>query len=65
MSVVLALGLRKLMVEAGLSIPALARASGLPVSTVKRALAGDRLSDTIWQGLEQTCREEIDANAKR
>lgn len=49
----------KAMVAAGLSETALARKSGLPLLTVRKAMQGGQLSGVIYDGLIKTCEEEI------
>ena len=49
----------KAMVDAGLSEGALARKSGLPLLTVRKAMAGGQLSGVIYDGLIKACEEEV------
>jgi hypothetical protein len=48
-----------LMLEARLSAYALSRKSGLPLTTVQKAIRGGIMSEVIYNGLKQACAEEI------
>jgi len=57
--------LRKAAIDAGMSEHALARASGLPLLTVRQALLGtSNLSGALYDGLHQACREEAAKNRR-
>jgi predicted transcriptional regulator len=57
--------LKQVMVKACLSAKTLARKSGLPLSTIRKAMRGDTLSPTLYDSLVAECLEEINANTRR